>query len=142
MIQFNQPLSALNAFSSAMQTSANNIANISTKDFAAKRTNFIEQENGVKAVEQEIQNQYTQQNIDKISAEQTNTDRKAISNSITNKNQRNEQIEEEYNTLQNNNIELERELTNTIIYGKAFEANAQTIVIQDELLGSVLDMKV
>ena len=106
--------SGLSAFQKKMDVTANNVANVDTDGFKKSRTIFQEGSNsGVT-----------------VSIQQVDTPggfREVI---------RNGGIEE----VESSNVDLAEELTDTISTTVAYSANTKTIKVQDEMLGSVLDI--
>lgn len=103
-------LSALNAFGKGLGVTANNIANIGSKNFEKSRAINIEGEKG--QVETEI------------SKPQTNSIKTG------------EEIPED----KPSNVELTEEIPRMMIDEKGYQANLKVIQTQDEMLGSVLDI--
>ena len=95
-------VSSLQAHQSALNTTANNVANANSDGFIPSSTNIVESSNSSVTTA-------TSQASDTVSA-QSQTD-------------------------------LAKELTDEIVLGRGFEANIASIKTQDQLTGSLLDIK-
>ena len=107
-------LSGLASAQSRINTAAHNIANANTPDFKKSRTVFEESSAGG------VQ----------VSLESVNTSGPIII----------QETEEGLVEQELSNVNLEEELVNLLIGQRSFEANARAIEIQDDTLGSLLDI--
>jgi flagellar basal-body rod protein FlgB len=98
-------LSGLNAASLGMGVVANNVANVNSKDYRAKRLDFEDvAEGGV------------------------------TPSGLT--------ASGETPFPGGSNVELDNEFVNMLTYADAYKANAKALEVQQEILGTVMDMKV
>lgn len=108
-------LSALKAIGTRVASTANNTANVNTDGFKKTRVTMVEAEPG--SVTTHIQ--------------RVDTPGPMVY----------EPTEEGDALVEKSNVELTEELPRMIIDRRAFEANIKTIKAQDEMLGSLLDIK-
>ena len=108
-------LAALSALAKKVESSANNVANINTDSFKKTRV-LLEEETpqGVTARVEKINDPGA------MAYEQTPAGETLVEQS---------------------NVELTEELPNLLLTKRFFEANLKTIKTQDEMLGSLLDIK-
>lgn len=109
-------VSALNAIQTRVQSTANNTANVNSDGY--KRTR-------VTLVEGEVQG-----------AVSANVQRVETAGPLVY-----EATEEGETLVEKSNVELTEELPKMLIDRRAFQANLKTIRAQDEMLGSLLDIK-
>lgn len=109
-------LSALNAIQTRTQVTANNVANVNTDGFKKSRATLIEadQQGGVT----------------------THIEQMATPGPMVY-----EQTEQGETLVEKSNVELTEELPRMMIDRRAYQANIKTIQAQDEMLGSLLDIK-
>ncbi|MDD5759161.1 MAG: flagellar basal body rod C-terminal domain-containing protein [Desulfobulbaceae bacterium] len=108
-------LSALNAIATRTQSTANNTANVNTDGFKKTRVTMVEAEpQGVT----------------------TNTQRVETPGPMIY-----EPIQEGQVLVEKSNVDLAEELPRMMIDRRAFQANIKTIQAQDDMLGSLLDIK-
>ncbi|MCJ7541059.1 MAG: flagellar basal body protein [Desulfobacterales bacterium] len=108
-------LSALNAFGTKMAVSANNVANIESEGFKKSRADLTE---GVNST---------------VEVEVTQID--SPGNIIFEPDNTGQMVEKELS-----NVDLTEEIPQTMIAQRGYEANLKYIKIQDELIGSVIDI--
>ena len=107
-------LSALTAFRKKMDVTANNIANVLTDEFKKSRVTFEEASpGGVTAV------------IDRVETQ-----------GIPKETIRDDHAE----LVESSNVDLSEELTDMIPTQTAYTANLKTLKVQDEMMGSLLDI--
>jgi len=108
-------ISALFAFGKKMAVTANNVANLQSEGFKKSRTLLEEGSHG--AVTAQI--------------ETVNTPGVVITE------------EDEQGTVQRelSNVDLEKEIPESILTERGYQANLKMIETQDEMLGSLLDIK-
>ena len=108
-------LSGLTAIQKKIESNANNVANINTDGYKKTRVTLHEQEpQGIEAVVQQIQTPGP------IVYEQTSGGDALVEQS---------------------NVELGEELPSMMLSRRFFQANLKTVQVQDEMLGSLLDIK-
>ena len=108
-------LSGLTAIQKKIESNANNVANVNTDGYKKTRVTLQEQETqGVEAVVQQIQTPGP------MVYEQTSQGETLVEKS---------------------NVELGEELPSMMLSRRFFQANLKTVQIQDEMLGSLLDIK-
>lgn len=127
-MDFNTPISALNAFSVGMQVTANNIANISTDEFHSSRATFAEAEGSsgvrVASIQEHTQPGGFTQRLHPMENPETGN------------------MESAYNTVEGSNTDLIRESVSMLTYQRGFEANAAVVRSQDQMTGTLLNMVV
>ena len=107
-------LSALAAFQKKIDVTANNIANVLTDDFKKSRTTITEgNPNGVDAVVGRV-------------------DTPGIPKTTI----RNDTL----TTVESSNVDLAEELPELMLAKSAYRANLKTLKIQDDMMGSLLDI--
>ena len=108
-------LSGLQAFSKKVDSIANNVANVNTNEFKKTRVTLTDKEpQGVVANVEKIETPGP------LALEQTQDGEKLIEQS---------------------NVELSEELPNLMLSRRFFQANLKVIETEDEILGSLLDIK-
>ena len=108
-------LSGLLAIQKKVDSTANNVANVNTDGYKKTRVTLHEQEpQGVKAEVQQI-----------------NTPGPMVY----------EQTPEGETLVEKSNVELSEELPSMMLSRRLFQANLKTVQIEDEMLGSLLDIK-
>ena len=107
-------VSALNAIQTRMQSTANNTANINTDGFKKTRVTLVEADSGVTTNVQRVETPGP------MVYEATPAGEALVEKS---------------------NVELTEELPNMMIDRRVYQANIKTIQAQDEMLGSLLDIK-
>ncbi len=107
-------LSAVTAFQKKMNVTANNIANVQTNEFKKSRVTLEEGDNG--GVEAQVQ----QLDTPGIPMETIQD------NTVT--------------EVESSNVDLAEELTEMIPTKAGYSANLKTLQVQDEMLGSFLDL--
>ena len=108
-------LSGLTAIQTKIESNANNVANINTDGYKKTRVTLHEQEpQGIEAVVQQIQTPGP------MVYEQTSAGETRVEKS---------------------NVELGEELPSMMLSRRFFQANLKTVQVQDEMLGSLLDIK-
>ena len=103
-------LSALNAFGTSLGVTANNIANVDSKNFEKSRAVKLEGENGSVRVD------ISKVEDETLRAEETGTEDKP------------------------SNVDLTEEIPRTVIDQSGYMANLKAVQIQEETLGTVLDI--
>ena len=108
-------ISALFAFGKKMAVTANNVANLQSEGFKRSRTLLEEGSQGGVAAR----------------VETVNTPGMVITE------------EDEQGTVERelSNVDLEKEIPETILTQRGYQANLKTIEAHDEMLGSLLDIK-
>lgn len=108
-------VSALIAFGKKVAVTANNVANLQSEGFKKSRTLLEEGSHGGVAAQ----------------IETVNTPGVVITE------------EDEQGTVERelSNVDLEREIPDTILAERGYQANLKTIETEDEMLGYLLDMK-
>ena len=106
--------SAMAAFGTQMNVTANNIANVNTDGFKRSRT-----------VMEEAPGQGVNARVEKI-----NTPGPLVQQSI-----------EEGGVKELSNVDLAQEITSTIPAQRGYEANLKMAMTKDEILGTMIDMK-
>lgn len=107
-------LSAVTAFQKKMDVTANNIANVKTDEFKKSRVTLNEGDNGgVKAQVQQVDTP-----------------------GMPNETIHNDTIVE----VESSNVDLTEEITEMIPTQAGYNANMKTIQVQDEMLGSLMDL--
>lgn len=121
----NASASALGAFSVGMQVTANNIANMNTPDFQARKIHYATgpEDYGVRVG---MIGQDTSPGAPLLHYYQDTVDISATAQAHRN----------------SSNVSLEKELVSMISTEHAFKANAAVVSTYDEISGTVLDMKV
>ncbi len=119
MNTLNISLSALNSFSKVQDVVSNNVANINTEGYSAKRARLEELPNnqGVKVEEVREENTRSQE------PERLNQER---------------ELENRTNPPQNN-VELAREFTEMIQNQNAYNANAQVVRTENQMVGELIN---
>src|SRR5512145_2968790 len=98
-------LAGINAATLGVAVVANNVANVNSKDFKAKRVDFEDlREGGVKP-SQIVES-------------------------------------EEQAVLGGSNVDFATEFTNLLAYADTYKINAKVLEVQEEILGTVMDLKV
>jgi flagellar basal-body rod protein FlgC len=108
-------LSAINAFGTKMAVSANNVANIESEEFKKSRADLTEGINST--VEVEI------------------TQIDSPGNIVFEPDNTGQMVEKELS-----NVDLTEEIPQTMIAQRGYEANLKYIKIQDDMIGSVIDI--
>jgi flagellar basal-body rod protein FlgC len=111
----NSSLSALDAFGSKMDVTANNIANVESEGFKKSRADLMEGPNGSVEVE-----------INRIDSP---------GNVVYEEDNQGQMIEKELS-----NVDLSEEIPQTMVAQRGYEANLKLIAARDDMLGSVLDI--
>ena len=129
MLSMNASLSAIMAYGRRMGVHANNVANMYSKDYSKSRVLMKEgPDQTVKAEIQTIEPQVrpgeriAEHNSDPAldTAEPAQTDALA--------------------GYENNNVELAEEMVGTIISQNAYDANLKMVEVQDQMIGTVLEI--
>lgn len=107
-------ISALSAFGTQMNVTANNVANVNTDGFKRSRTTLEEGQNGS-----------VTPNIEKI-----DTPGAVVQEGFGNA-----------ETRELSNVDLAQEITSTIPTQRGYEANLKMAQTMDDMLGKVIDMK-
>ncbi len=108
-------LSGLTAIQKKIESNANNVANVNTDGYKKTRVTLHGQETpGIQAVVQQIQTPGPMV-YEQASAGET--------------------------LVEKSNVELSEELPSMMLSRRFFQANLKTIQVQDEMLGSLLDIK-
>ena len=111
----NAALSGLTAIQKKIEANANNVANLNTDGYKKIRVTLQAQEpQGIEAIAQQIQTPGP------MVYEQTSAGETLVEKS---------------------NVELSEELPSMMLSRRFFQANLKTVQIQDEMLGSLLDIK-
>jgi len=111
----NAALSGLTALQKKLEANANNVANLNTDGYKKTRVTLQAQEpQGIEAIAQQIQIPGP------MVYEQTSAGETLVEKS---------------------NVELSEELPSMMLSRRFFQANLKTVQIQDEMLGSLLDIK-
>ncbi len=114
-VSFNTSASALQAYGGSQAVTANNIANVNTDGFDKQRAMMQEQEPAGVSMEVETVESQGAIRIDDTDAGQ-------------------EQVE-------TSNVDLNEEMPQMIENQRSFEANTKVIKTQDQMLGTLLDIK-
>ena len=125
---FDNNISALNAFSTSMQVTANNIANVNTDGFKHSRA--------------ELETGPGDQGVRVADIRQSTQAGPLVESLVRVEDQVTGQVSTEYQYVEGSNTDLAREFTHMIMTQRGYEANAQAIRAQDEMLGSLMDMMV
>ena len=107
-------ISALNAFGTGMGVTSNNVANVNSDGFKSSRTVIEEGQNG-------SVNARIQKSTEPGPMVQDNLAAGGVK--------------------EGSNVDLAREITSTIPTQRGYEANLKMVKTQDEMLGTVIDMK-
>jgi flagellar basal-body rod protein FlgC len=107
-------ISALNAFDTKMQVTANNVANVNTNEFKKSRAVLSEGENGGV----------------KVDVEKVDTPGYPIETVK----------EDEVVKTETSNVDIAEEFGESIVTQNAYNANLKMVKTQDEILGSLLDI--
>ncbi|MBA3016276.1 MAG: flagellar basal body protein [Proteobacteria bacterium] len=110
-------LSALNAIQTKTQVTANNVSNVNTDGFKKSRATLVEASPQAAGVT--------------IQIEQMATPGPMLY----------ESTEKDDSLVEKSNVELTEELPRMLIDRRAYQANIKSIQAQDEMLGSLLDIK-
>ena len=108
-------LSALRAIQVKTQTTANNVANVNTDEFKKSRTTLVEG---------------TPEGVN-VTISKVETPGPLVQ----------EQTPEGSQLIEKSNVELAEELPSLMLSKRAFQANIKTIQAEDEMLGTLLDIK-
>jgi flagellar hook protein FlgE len=111
MSSINIGASTLRAYQTALDITANNVANASTKNYQAKTANFQESPSGGVIVNISSASQATFETY---------------------------QVQKEE---KESSTDLNRELVNNLSYQRGFELAAKLVKVNDEILGSLIDVK-
>jgi len=120
-------LQALSAISVSQAVTANNIANVNTDEFKASRTTFETGPDGQGVRVEEIRQDDTQGAY--------YPDMRPVENSDG-------YMTQQLQYVETSNTDLAREMVNMVQNTHAYSANIAAIRAQDDLVGTVLDMKV
>lgn len=107
-------ISALSSFGTQMNVTANNVANVNTDGFKRSRTVLEEGQNGS-----------VTPRVEKI-----NTPGPVVQEGL-----------ESGETRELSNVDIAKEITDTIPTQRGYEANLKVVQTMDEMLGKVIDMK-
>ena len=110
-------VSALNAIQTRTQSTANNTANVNSDGFKKTRVTLLEADTGGGGVSANVQRVETPGPLVYEPTQQGDT------------------------LVEKSNVELSEELPQMMIDRRAYQANIKTIQAQDEMLGSLLDIK-
>ena len=113
-LSINSSASALRAFGTQIEVSANNVANVYSEDFKKSRALVTEADNDAVKVD-----------ISKV-----NTEGPIVTETLNN-----ETVQQELS-----NTDISEEFTDQIISERAFEANTKMITTQDQMLGTIIDI--
>lgn len=119
-------ISALNALSTQMQVSANNVANMNTNGFQASRAQLETGQGG--------------QGVRVASIDKDTTPGPLVPGLETTRNPETGRLAASRQYVEGSNTDLAREFTQMTAVQRAYEANAVTIRSQDEMFGAVLDI--
>lgn len=118
-------ISALNAYSTRAQVTANNIANVNTDGFKSSRAD-LETGHGGQGVQ--------------VSAITEDTSAGPMVQSLVpTANPLTGRIETEYQWVEGSNTDVSREMVTLMTTERAYTANAATIRTWDEMVGTILD---
>jgi len=129
MFSVNASLSALMAYGRRMGVHANNVANMYSKDFSKSRVLMKEGPDQtvraeIETIESQVQPREAIEEQDPVlaqdAAETSPTDALA--------------------GYENNHVDLAEEMVGTIISQNAYDANLKMIKVQDEMIGTALDL--
>ena len=112
MKTLNISLSALNSFSKVQDVVANNVANINTDGYSARRVRLEELPNNQGVRAEEVREEDTRQP---------------------------ERLNENRTNLPQNNVELAREFTEMIQNQNAYNANAQVVRTENQMVGELIN---
>ena len=124
MIDFSATAGAMQAFGTAMQVTANNIANVNTEEFKASRTTLEEIPNQGGARVQDIMQTTTPGPLVPVDKPVTN--------------QAGQRVQAQ-TMVQASNTETSREMVNMMSNQNAFSANVAVIRTKDDMIGGLLD---
>jgi len=119
-------LSALNALSTQMQVSANNVANMNTNGFQASRAS--------------LETGWQDQGVRVASIDKDTTPGPMVPSLERSRNAETGGVETSWQYVEGSNTDLVREFTHMNSVQNAYEANAVAIRSQDEMFGTVLDI--
>ena len=129
MISISSSLSAIRAYGKRMGVHANNVANMHSKDFSKSRVLMKEgPDQTVTAEIETVESQVLPREgveerdpaLARDTAETAQTDALA--------------------GYENNNVELAEEIVGTVITQNAYNANLKMVNVQDEMVGTLIDM--
>ncbi len=119
---------AMNAFSTSVAVTANNLANVSTDEFKASRTNLETGPDGegvrVSSITEDSSSGPLKEEV--VARENAETGR----------------VETERDLVEGSNTDVATEMVNLMVNENAYGANAEMIRTEDEMAQTVLDMKV
>ncbi len=119
-------LSALDAYALSQQVTANNLANMNTEEFRASRVTLEDVANQGGVAVQEVR-------------ETSDAPPLVPSQRLL---EVQGQVVQEQACVEGSNTDVAREMVNLMVNQRAFEANAAAVRVQDEMVGTVLDISV
>jgi len=121
-------ISALSAFGTGFDVTANNIANVNTEGFHSSRvaleTGPKDQGVRVAAIQENTQEGPPVQSLQRLENPETN------------------RSETQWSYVEGSNTDLAREMVNLAVYQNAYEANVTAISAQNETEGTLLNLRV
>ncbi|MFW5734740.1 MAG: flagellar basal body rod protein FlgC [Oceanidesulfovibrio sp.] len=118
-------ISALNAYSTRAQVTANNIANVNTDGFKASRA--------------DLETGYGGQGVQVSSITQDTSTGPMVQSLVPTADPLTGHIETQYQWVEGSNTDLSREVVTMMTTERAYAANAKAISTWDQMIGSVLD---
>ncbi len=119
---------AMNAFSTSVAVTANNLANVNTDGFKASRIDFETGPDGegvrVSSITEDTSAGPMKEEV--VTTEDTETGR----------------VETERELVEGSNTDVATEMVNLMVNENAYGANAEVVRTEDEMAQTVLDMKV
>lgn len=119
---------AMNAFSTSVAVSANNIANSNTDGFKASRTSLESGPNG--------------EGVRVAAVTEDPSAGPMVPGLVTSENATTGRIETQRQMVEGSNTDLPTEMVNLIVNENAYGANANVVRTDDEMTQTVLDMKI
>lgn len=119
-------VSALNALSTQMAVSANNVANVNTNGFQASRA--------------DLETGHGDQGVQVAAIQKDTSPGPAVPSLERTQNPDTGQVQTSWQYVEGSNTDLAREFVNMTAAQNAYEANAVAIRTQDEMAGAVLDI--
>jgi len=120
IMNINISLSALNSFSRTQEVISNNVANVNTDGYNSKRVILEEAPND-----------------QGVRVQQIREERNNVQNAQNDKQP--ERNESNNNPVPQNNVELEREFTDMIQNQNAYNANAQVVRTENQMVGELIN---
>lgn len=125
-MDFGAPLSALQAFSTGMQVSAHNIANVNTDEFHASRARFAEAEGS--------------RGVTVSSIQETTQPGGYVQSLRPTRDAESGRVDAQWRTVEASNTDLAREMVGMISYQRGFQANTAVVRTMEQMQGTLLDM--